>query len=578
MNEIFARDLNGEIVSPSDQGYDELINSIWDTMKTAAELNNGYHTPDEVRRILGEIIGQEVDESVTLLPPFYVDYGKHIKIGKGCFIQQCCTFFGRGGITLGEHVLVGPKVNIITINHDSDPENRSATYGRPVVIEDKVWIGINATILPGVRVGYGAIIGANSVVTKDVPPMTVVAGNPARIIKELKKRNIMKEENNKMNISRRGFLKTAALAGAALTMPTGLNKVFAAETKQTATSDNNSNVAHITGHRILGKGKAAFEVSALGFGVMGMTYNRSQHPDKKQCIRLLHEAVDRGVTLFDTAIIYGPLTNENLAREALAEFKGRINVTTKFGHEVIDGKGTGRQDSRPETIRRYCEESLRRLRLDSLPMFYQHRADPNTPAEEVASTIADLMKEGKVQHWGMCEVNAETIHKAHAVCPLTAIQSEYHLMHRLVEENGVLDACRELGIGFVPYSPLNRGFLGGCINEYTVFDPNNDNRQTLPRFQAEAMRANTRIVNVLQAFGRTRGMTSTQVALGWLLQKAPWIVPIPGTTKLAHLEENLRTLEFTLSPEEWKELENAVATIPVVGDRYNAEQQRQVGR
>ena len=150
-------------------------------------LNTAYHTPDEVRRILGEIIGQEVDESVTLLPPFYVDYGKHIKIGKGCFIQQCCTFFGRGGITLGEHVLVGPKVNIITINHDSDPENRSATYGRPVVIEDKVWIGINATILPGVRVGYGAIIGANSVVTKDVPPMTVVAGNPARIIKELKK-------------------------------------------------------------------------------------------------------------------------------------------------------------------------------------------------------------------------------------------------------------------------------------------------------------------------------------------------------------------------------------------------------
>ena len=192
--------------------------------------------------------------------------------------------------------------------------------------------------------------------------------------------------------------------------------------------------------------------------------------------------------------------------------------------------------------------------------------------------IGHLMKEGKVQHWGMCEVNAETIHKAHAVCPLTAIQSEYHLMHRLVEENEVLDACQELGIGFVPYSPLNRGFLGGCINEYTVFDPNNDNRQTLPRFQAEAMRANTRIVNVLQAFGRTRGMTSTQVALGWLLQKAPWIVPIPGTTKLAHLEENLRTLEFTLSPEEWKELENAVAAIPVVGDRYNAEQQRQVGR
>ena len=200
----------------------------------------------------------------------------------------------------------------------------------------------------------------------------------------------------------------------------------------------------------------------------------------------MHEAVERGVTLFDTAIIYGPLTNENLAGEALSEFKGRINVTTKFGHEVIDGKGTGRQDSRPATIRRYCEESLRRLRLDSLPMFYQHRADPNTPAEEVAATIADLIKEGKVQRWGMCEVSAETIRKAHAICPLTAIQSEYHLMHRLVEENGVLDVCRELGIGFVPYSPINRGFLGGCINEYTVFDVNNDNRQTLPRFQPEA--------------------------------------------------------------------------------------------
>lgn len=187
MNDIFERDLNGEMVSPSDPGYDELINTIWDTMKTAAKLNDGYHTRDEVRRILGEIIGQNVDGSVTLLPPFYVDYGKHIKIGKGCFIQQCCTFFGRGGITLGENVLVGPKVNIITINHDPDPENRSATYGQPVVIEDKVWIGINATILPGVKIGYGAIIGANSVVSKDVPPMTVVAGNPARIIKSLNK-------------------------------------------------------------------------------------------------------------------------------------------------------------------------------------------------------------------------------------------------------------------------------------------------------------------------------------------------------------------------------------------------------
>ena len=375
--------------------------------------------------------------------------------------------------------------------------------------------------------------------------------------------------------SRRRFIKMLGITGAAIAMEPTFNKVHAATTVSDG-SRHSAGSAELP-HRILGTGNAAFEVSALGFGVMGMTYNRSQHPDKKACIRLLHEAVDRGVTLFDTAIIYGPLTNENLVGEALSEFKGRISVTTKFGHEVIDGKGTGRQDSRPTTIRRYCEESLRRLRIDSIPMFYQHRFDPNTPVEDVAGTIGDLIKEGKVQRWGMCEVSPETIRRAHAVQPLTAIQSEYHLMHRLVEENGVLDVCRDLGIGFVPYSPLNRGFLGGDINEYTVFDTHNDNRHTLPRFQPDTMRANMRIVNVLREFGRTRGMTSAQVALGWLLQKAPWIVPIPGTTKLSHLEENLRSLDLKVTPDEWRELENAVAAIPVQGDRYNAEQQRQVG-
>lgn len=385
------------------------------------------------------------------------------------------------------------------------------------------------------------------------------------------------EENKK--ISRRGFLKRAAAMGVAMAVAPSFGRIMAATDAESAEpAANGANTATVNGRRILGSGKASMEVSALGFGVMGMTYNRSQHPDKKQCIRLLHEAVERGVTLFDTAIVYGPLTNELLAGEALSEFKGRIDVTTKFGHEVIDGKGTGRQDSRPATIRRYCEESLRRLRLDTLPMFYQHRADPNVPAEEVAQTIADLMKEGKVRHWGMCEVSADTIRRAHAVCPLTAIQSEYHLMHRDVERNGVLDVCRELGIGFVPYSPINRGFLGGGINEYTVFDPTNDNRQTLPRFQPDAIRANTRIVAALQAFGRERGMTSAQVALGWLLQKEPWIVPIPGTTKLSHLEENLRSLDFSVAAEEWMELERIVEAIPVIGDRYNAEQQRQIER
>ena len=376
-----------------------------------------------------------------------------------------------------------------------------------------------------------------------------------------------------MNISRRGFFKAAAVVGAALTIQPTLNKVKAANVVLGGEKTRKDNMQY----RMIGTGKAAMEVSALGFGVMGMTYNRSQHPDKKRCIRLLHEAVERGVTLFDTAIIYGPLSNELLVGEALAEFRGKINVTTKFGHEVIGGKATGRQDSRPETIRRYCEDSLKRLRVDSLALFYQHRFDPKVPVEDVAGTIADLIKEGKIQRWGMCEVAPDTIRKAHSVFPLTAIQSEYHLMHRIVEENGVLDVCRELGIGFVPYSPINRGFLGGDINEYTRFDADNDNRQTLPRFQPEAMRMNTRIVNVLQAFGRTRGMTSAQVALGWLLQKAPWIVPIPGTTKLSHLEENLHTLDFSLSAEEWKQLEDEVIKVPVVGDRYNAEQQKQVG-
>lgn len=384
------------------------------------------------------------------------------------------------------------------------------------------------------------------------------------------------EESAGKNISRRGFLKTAAAIGTALTVAPALGKIRVVDNAVNGTSVGGGKAGDGLPHRVLGTGKAAFEVSALGFGVMGMKYNRSQHPDMQQCIRLLHEVVDRGVTLFDTAIIYGPLNNEELAGEALGELRGKVNVTTKFGHEVVNGKATGRQDSRPATIRKYCDDSLRRLRTDVIPMFYQHRFDRNTPVEDVAGTIQDLMKEGKVQHWGMCEVSADTIRRAHAVCPLTAIQSEYHLMHRAVEDNGVLDVCRELGIGFVPYSPLNRGFLGGDLNEYTRFDPDNDNRNTLPRFTPEAMRANYRIVNVLQRFGRERGMTSAQLALGWLLHKAPWIVPILGTTKLSHLEENLRSLDFVLTADEWNELETEVSEIPVTGDRYNAEQQRQV--
>jgi aryl-alcohol dehydrogenase-like predicted oxidoreductase len=380
----------------------------------------------------------------------------------------------------------------------------------------------------------------------------------------------------KTQISRRGFLKTAMAFGAAMAMSPGVERIQAAANTLPAENRLRREKDGME-YRTLGSGKAALEVSAIGFGCMGMNYNRSKSPDRKECVRIIHEAVERGVTLFDTAIIYGPLRNEILAGEALAPYRGRVSLTTKFGHEVIDGRGTGRQDSSQATVRRYCEDSLKRLRLDSIPLFYQHRYDPNTPIEEVAETISDLIREGKVERWGLCEVSADTIRKAHAVCPLTAIQSEYHLMHRIVEHNGVLDTCRELGIGFVPYSPLNRGFLGGCINEYTRFDPENDNRPSLPRFQPEAIRANTRIVNCLQEWGRPRGMTSAQVALGWLLHKATWIVPIPGTTKESHLLENLHSLAFNVGDSDWYALESSVESIPVIGERYNQEQQKQVG-
>ncbi len=371
-------------------------------------------------------------------------------------------------------------------------------------------------------------------------------------------------------MNRRGFFKSAAAAAA----------VAAAGTLGAAPEDSKRRDAHaasISKRRTLGSAGAEMEVSALGFGCMGMTYNRSAHPGKRECIALIRSAAERGVTLFDTAIIYGPLNNEELAGEALEPFKGKVALTTKFGHEVVNGKGTGRQDSRPETIKRYCDESLKRLRLDCIELFYQHRFDPKVPVEDVAGAVGELMRAGKIKRWGVCEVGADTIRRAHAVQPLTAVQSEYHLMWREVEKNGVLRACEELGIGFVPYSPINRGFLGGCINEYTRFDPKNDNRPSLPRFSPEAMRANMRIVEELNAFGRTRGATSAQIALAWLLSRSPSIVPIPGTTKLSHLEENLRAADFPIAPGEWEELEARIAAIPVVGDRYNAEQQKQIG-
>ncbi len=389
-----------------------------------------------------------------------------------------------------------------------------------------------------------------------------------------------KERDNQKEMSRRGFLKAAALTGVTLCVSPALEKVRAAEKAMNgrpSAADQNipDGMAAVRERRTLGSGAAEFVVSAIGFGCMGLNYHRSEHPDERAAIRLIHEAIDRGVTLFDTAESYGPFTNEKLVGKALKGYTNRVNVTTKFGHKYVNGvQVKTEEDSSPANIRKVCENSLRSLGVESIALFYQHRSDPNTPIEIVAETVAELIKEGKVRHFGLCEVNADTICRAHSICPITAIQSEYHLMHRTVEES-VLPLCRELGIGFVPYSPINRGFLGGLINEHTQFSPN-DNRQTLPRFQPESIRKNLRIVEALNAFGRTRGFTPAQIALAWLMHKGDFIVPIPGTTKLSHLEENLRAADIVFTAEEMNELEASVSTIPVIGNRYDALQESKI--
>lgn len=385
-------------------------------------------------------------------------------------------------------------------------------------------------------------------------------------------KGVKNETSNSFN--RRNFLKDVALSGVVMCVPPALVQSYTGP-KKLSSNENENNMPVISQHRTLGKGTAAMEVSALGFGVMGMNYNRGTYPEPKALINLLHQAVDHGVTLFDTAETYGPFINEELAGEALYPYKNKVAVTTKFGHDIVNGKHTGLLDSRPETIKRVAEQSLKRLRVDTIELFYQHRLDPAVPIEEVAGAVKDLIVEGKVKRFGLCEVGANTIRKAHAVQPVTAIQSEYHLMWR-EPETEILPVCEELGIGFVPYSPVNRGFLTGSINEYTSFNSGNDNRNILPRFTPEAIRANLRIVEELNKFGRTRGITIAQVALTWLMQKAPWIVPIPGTTKLSHLEENLRAAEFTFTQQEWNELETALVNIPIMGDRYPVSEQKKV--
>jgi len=313
-------------------------------------------------------------------------------------------------------------------------------------------------------------------------------------------------------------------------------------------------------------GSSGLEVSAIGLGCMGMNHHRGPAPDRNEMIALARAAVERGVTFFDTAEVYDPFTNVELVGEALEPFKGQVAVATKFGFNLGGAQGRGLLDSRPERIRMVAEASLKRLRVAVIDLLYQHRVDPDVPIEDAAGAVEDLIAEGKVRHFGLSEAGADTIRRAHAVQPVTAIQSEYSLWWREPEAE-VLPACEELGIGFVPYSPLGRGYLTGKIDETTTFG-GNDNRSTLPRFTPEALKANRPVVHLLEEIGSRRSATPSQIALAWLLAQKPWIVPIPGTTKLNRLEENLAAAALELTPGDLRHIEDAASKISVQGDRY----------
>jgi aryl-alcohol dehydrogenase-like predicted oxidoreductase len=320
--------------------------------------------------------------------------------------------------------------------------------------------------------------------------------------------------------------------------------------------------------RTLGTG--GLEVSAIGLGCMSMTGGYSDKPDRKEMISLIHTAVDRGVTFFDTAEIYGPYANEELVGEALAPYEGQVVIATKFGWDIdpVERKPRGRVTSRPEVIKQVVDGSLQRLGVDAIDLYYQHRVDPDVPIEDVAGTVKELIAAGKVKHFGMSEAAAGTIRRAHAVQPVTAVQSEYSLWWRRPEEE-VLAACEDLGIGFVPFSPLGKGFLTGTVSASTNFDPTNDIRSTIPRFSPEALQHNQAVVDLLASIAQRRGATPGQIALAWLLAQKPWIVPIPGTRRLHRLEENMGAADVELSAEELAEIEEAASKIQVQGGRYN---------
>ncbi len=317
------------------------------------------------------------------------------------------------------------------------------------------------------------------------------------------------------------------------------------------------------------------EVSAIGLGCMSMTGGYSDKPDRQEMISLIRTAVDQGVTFFDTAEIYGPYANEELVGEALAPYRDQVVIATKFGWDIdpVERKPRGRVTSRPEVIRQVVDGSMQRLGVDTIDLYYQHRVDPDVPIEEVAGAVKELIEAGKVKHFGMSEAAAGTIRRAHAVQSVTAVQNEYSLWWRRPEDE-VLAACGELGIGFVPYSPLGKGFLTGTITASTNFDASNDIRSTIPRFTPEALQHNQAVVDLLASIAQRKGATPGQIALAWLLAQKPWIVPIPGTRKLHRLEENIGAAEVELSADELAEIEAAASKIQVQGGRYNEAAER----
>ena len=325
-------------------------------------------------------------------------------------------------------------------------------------------------------------------------------------------------------------------------------------------------------------GKSNLEVSALGLGCMRMSFGDRPVGDKREMITFLHTAVERGITFFDTAEVYGPWTNEELVGEGLAPYRGQVVIATKFGFGP-DANGVvrpGIMNSQPAHIKKVAEASLKRLRVEAIDLFYQHRVDPNVPTEDVAGAVKDLIQEGKVRHFGLSEASAETIRRAHAILPVTAVQSEYSLWWREPELD-VLPTCEELGIGFVPFSPLGKGFLTGKVNETTSFD-SSDIRSRIPRFRPAAQKANWVLVDLLIRIGEKKDATPAQIALAWLLAQKPWIVPIPGSRKLERLDENIGAVNIVLTPDDLREIESALSKITVQGARYPEDAQKMVNR